>query len=154
MIDIELKKSRKKESIRFPDAMGVKHKRKSKILVAVDTSGSVSNKDLCDFFSEINYVYKAGTEVTILEFDADIQRIYQYYGKFDGSVSGRGGTDYLPPWEYYKSHIRDFNTLIIFTDGYAPTDKLTPLINTVWVITSNGNKDNKYIGKTIFIPNN
>lgn len=56
ILDVELKKTRKKESIRFPDASGLKHKRKSNICVVVDTSGSVSDKELCDFFSEIHHV--------------------------------------------------------------------------------------------------
>lgn len=93
---IELRKSRKKESLRFPDASSIKHKRKVNIAVVVDTSGSVSNQELCDFFSEINHVHRAGGNVTIIENDAAIQRIYQYNGHFDGKVSGRGGK-IVPP---------------------------------------------------------
>lgn len=152
IIDIQLKKTRKKDSVRFPDATGIKHKKKSSMLVAIDTSGSVSSKELCDFFSEINHIYRAGADITILEFDSKIQRIYKYEGSFNGKVSGRGGTSFYPAWEYYRNHIRDFNSLVIFTDGYAPTNNLVPLMNTIWIITSNGNKENKYIGKTVFIP--
>ena len=92
ILDVELKKTRKKESIRFPDASGLKHKRKSNICVIVDTSGSVSNNELCDFFSEIHHVWKAGAAVTIVENDAAIGRVYQYNGTWDGTVTGRGGT--------------------------------------------------------------
>jgi len=53
--DIELKKTRKRESIRFPNASGLKHKKRSNICVVVDTSGSVSNRELEDFFSEIHH---------------------------------------------------------------------------------------------------
>ena len=58
--DINIEKTRRKESIRFPDAAGIKHKKKVSILVAVDTSGSVSDNELKDFFSEITYIYKTG----------------------------------------------------------------------------------------------
>ena len=59
-------------------------------LVVVDTSGSISQNDLCDFFSEIHHVYKAGTVVEIIEIDTKIQRQYTYSGKWDLSASGRG----------------------------------------------------------------
>lgn len=151
--DIELKKTRKRESIRFPDASGLKHKKKSSICVIVDTSGSVSDKEVCDFFSEIHYVWKAGAEVTIIENDAAIGRIYKYNGKWDRTITGRGGTVFNEAVDYYNAHRKDFNLLIFFTDGYVDTD-LPIMGESVWVITSNGDKHNKYPGKTIFIPEN
>ena len=150
-IDINLKKTRKKESIRFPDASGLKHKKKSSICVIVDTSGSVSNKELCDFFSEINHVWKSGADVTIVENDAAIGRVYKYTGKWDGKVTGRGGTEFSDSVKYYNDHRRDFNTVIFFTDGYADVN-LNIMGQSIWVITSNGYRDNNYPGKTIFIP--
>ena len=91
VIDIELKKTRKRENIRFPEASGTKHRRKSQILVIVDTSGSISEKDLCDFFSEIHHIYKSGVVIDICEIDTKINRIYRYNGKWDMKASGRGG---------------------------------------------------------------
>ena len=80
-ISIDLKKTRKKESIRFPDSSAVKYRKKSKIFVAIDTSGSVNDKELCDFFSEINHILKANVDVDICECDTQIDRIYKYTGK-------------------------------------------------------------------------
>ena len=150
IIDIELKKTRKKESIRFPDASGLKHRKKSNICVIVDTSGSVSNQELCDFFSEIYHVWKAGASVTIIENDAAIGRIYKYDGKWDGKVTGRGGTVFDEAVQWYNDHRRDFSTVIFFTDGYADVD-LPIAGESVWVITSDGCKQD-YPGKTIYIP--
>lgn len=151
-LDEQIRKSRKKESLRFPDASGIKHKRKSNILVAIDTSGSVSNEDLCDFFSEINHIYKAGALITLIEFDYGINKIYNYNGKWNGTCAGRGGTEFSEPWDYYIKHKRDYNTFVLFTDGYASTKELRPVPNVVWVITSDGDQNNTYPGKTIFIP--
>ena len=89
VLDVELRKSRKRENIRFPDASGTRHKRKSQIFVVVDTSGSISPTDLCDFFSEIHHIYKAGAVIDICEIDTKIQRIYRYNGKWDMTASGR-----------------------------------------------------------------
>lgn len=148
--DIELRKTRKRESIRFPDASGIKHKRKSNICVIVDTSGSVSDKELCDFFSEIHHVWKAGACVTIIENDAAIGRIYQYNGTWDGKCTGRGGTVFNEAVDWYNNHRKDFNTLIFFTDGYVDLD-FNIMGESIWVITSDGCKQD-YPGKTLYIP--
>lgn len=85
------KKSLRKQSKRFEGSAGIKIKQKQHILVAIDTSGSVSDKELTDFFSEIFHIYKTGVSVTIIECDTRINNIYEYKGKFNGSISGRGG---------------------------------------------------------------
>lgn len=151
-IDIERKKTRKRESERFPGASGLKHKRKSRICVIVDTSGSVSNQELCDFFSEIKYIWKAGTLVTIIENDATIGRIYEYNGVWDGKCTGRGGTVFVDACNWFNNHRRDYECAVFFTDGYADVD-LDIKGQSIWVITSNGYRQD-YPGKTLYIPKN
>lgn len=143
--------TRMKPSKRFPDARGIRFKRKPKILVGVDTSGSINTKDLADFFSEIHYMWKSGVSVTVAECDTQINKIFEYKGQQDIEINGRGGTILQPIIEYYKSH-RDFSVCVLFTDGYCETTM--PLCNNlIWVITSNGNKSQKFTpGKTILIP--
>jgi len=145
-----VKTSRKKPSKRFEGAPGLKHKHKHNILVGIDTSGSVSEKELLDFFSEINYIYKAGAHIDIVECDAQIGRVYPYKGHFDGSITGRGGTDFKPVIDYYNERKNFYSTLVFFTDGYAPID-FKPMKHMLWVITSNGCKQD-YPGKAIYIP--
>lgn len=135
--EIYTKKSRRKMSKRFEDNAGIKIKQKHHILVAVDTSGSVSNAELMEFFSEIHHIYKAGTAITIIECDTKINDIYEYKGKFKGSVVGRGGTDFTPPVDYYNKHKNKFTTLVFFTDGYAPVE-CKPHKQMMWVISSQG----------------
>ena len=146
------KKSLRKESNRFVGSTGIKVKHKQHILVGIDTSGSVSDSELQDFFSEIYHIYKTGSMVTIVECDADIHKIYEYKGKFDGKITGRGGTDFKPVIDYYNANLNKYTTLVFFTDGYAPLDTFKPMRQMMWVITSNGHKTQKYPGHTIFIP--
>lgn len=150
--DINIKKTRRKESIRFPESAGIKHKKKISILVAVDTSGSVSNKELQDFFSEITYIYKAGARITILECDSKISADYEYNGKWTGKIHGRGGTDFQPVIDYYRKNRREYSALVYFTDGECDLPDDTPR-DTIWVITSDG-RHQDYPGKTIYIPKN
>lgn len=146
------KKSLRKLSKRFEDSAGIKVKQKTNILVAIDTSGSISLQELKDFFSEINHIYKAGAKVTIIECDSAIHRQYEYKGEFDGKISGGGGTDFAPVVEYYNAHRKDYTSLVFFTDGYASITNFKLKKQMIWVISSNGAQDQKYPGVTIKIP--
>ena len=148
--DVNIRSTRRKESKRFEGAAGIQHKKKVSILVAVDTSGSVATKELQDFFSEIEYIYKAGARVTILECDAQINKIVEYDGKHIPEIVGRGGTDFNPPVDYYVKHRKEYASLIYFTDGECSLPDKQPS-GMVWVITSNGCHQ-EYPGKTIYIP--
>lgn len=148
--DVNIRSTRRKVSKRFEDAAGIQHKKKVSILVAIDTSGSVSQRELQEFFSEIEYVYKAGARITILECDTRINSIVEYDGKKIPEIKGRGGTDFNPPVDYYKEHRKEYASLVYFTDGEAPLPKNRPT-GMVWVISSFGYHQD-YPGKAVYIP--
>lgn len=152
LITSELYLTRMRPSRRFPDSRGVKFKRKPHVLVGVDTSGSISDKELEDFFSEIYYLWKSGVKVTIAQVDTKIEHIEEYNGKFNKEIYGRGGTEFTSLINYYNERKKDFSTLVIFTDGYVSLN-LPPFRNGVWVITKNGQHQD-YPGTTIYIPSN
>lgn len=131
------KKTRRKESKRFSGSPALRIKTKQHILVAVDTSGSVSDTELQEFFSEIYHIWKAGVAVTVAQCDAHIHDIRPYEGKFDGRITGRGGTSFQPVIDYYDQHQKVFSTLIFMTDGYAPTPT-RPRGKMLWTISSRG----------------
>jgi predicted metal-dependent peptidase len=149
--DINIKSSRKMPSKRFPDSAGIKHKKKVSILVAIDTSGSIDKKELQDFFSEIDYVHKAGARVTLVQCDTCITSISEYDGKIP-KICGRGGTSFDPPIEYYVKNKKEYSSLIYFTDGYANTPIKRPN-NVIWVVSSSG-VTNSLFGKIVQIPKN
>ena len=148
--DVNIRSTRRKQSKRFEDAAGIQHKKKVSILVAVDTSGSVSQKELQEFFSEIDYVFKAGARVVIVQCDTRINDVEEYDGKNIPEIKGRGGTDFNPPVDYYLKHKKEFASLIYFTDGYADLPQRNPS-GMVWVISSNGCHQD-FPGKAIYIP--
>ena len=152
LITSELYLTRMRPSRRFPDSRGVRFKRKPHVLVGVDTSGSVSNEELEDFFSEIYYLWKSGVKVTIAQMDTKIEHIEEYNGKFNKEIYGRGGTEFTDLINYYNERKKDFSTLVIFTDGYVSLN-LPSFRNGVWIITKNGQHQD-YPGTTIYIPNN
>ena len=148
--DVNIRSTRRKVSKRFDEAAGIQHKKKVSILVAVDTSGSVSTKELQEFFSEIDYAYKAGARITILQCDTQINAVEEYNGNNIPEIKGRGGTDFNEPVNYYVKHKKEYASLIYFTDGEAPLPVKHPQ-GMVWVISSMGCHQD-FPGKTVYIP--
>jgi len=131
------KKTRRKLNKRFQENPALKIKTKKKILVGVDTSGSVGNEDLIEFFNEINHMHKTGVSITIAEGDADITNIYEYKGDIPDKITGRGGTDMNPFIAYFNDH-KEFNSLIILTDGHIGINEVKTFKPMMMVICSSG----------------
>jgi len=150
--DERKKPSRRKESRRFAGSCGSKHLKRTNLCVGIDTSASVSDKELHEFVSELTYMYKAGTNIYILECDAAIHKQYWFKPGCIKGITGRGGTDFDPVVNFYKENYKKFDSLVYFTDGEAPYDHLhIPQNNMLWVISSNGSPGN-YPGKVLYIP--
>lgn len=150
---IETKKTRKKPNIRFGSGPAIKIKPKRKTLVAIDTSGSVSDQDLVEFFTEIDNIYKSGCDVTIMECDSYVHRTYEYEGNKKDvlRVSGRGGTSFDPVMEEIFKAPGKYQNLIYLTDGYAPAPERVPLIPILWVINSSAQINEQLPGAQIQI---
>jgi len=139
---IYTKKTRRKLNKRFEENPALKIKQKKNVLVGVDTSGSVSNKDLIEFFNEIYHMWKTGISITIAEGDANISNVYEYDGKMPTFVTGRGGTNMNPFVEYFNKN-RQYNSLVILTDGFIPEKSVTTFKPLLTVICSKGEKVEK-----------
>ena len=102
------------------DNMGSIRRFDTKVLVAVDVSGSISSSDLSYFYGVINSAFRYGfTAVDVIQFDAGV-RVVQSLKKVqrDVFVLGRGGTSFQEPIDY--AHENGYDGLVILTDGYAP----------------------------------
>ena len=150
---IQTKKTRKKPNLRFGSGPALKIHQKKKTLVAIDTSGSVSDYDLSEFFAEINNIHSSGIEVTIMECDSYVHRTYEYKGG-KGEVErvmGRGGTSFDPVMEEIFKSKGQYQNLIYLTDGYAPSPVRVPLIPILWVHNSNSEINENLPGAKIQI---
>ena len=141
------RKQRRKENRRYEDNPGIKVKMRQKMLLAIDTSGSVNNEELTEFMNEIYHIYKSGVAIEIIQCDTKINSIEEYKGKFELEIKGRGGTDFDPVLEYYMKH-RQYTSLIYFTDGEAYTD-LKPNKNILWVLSERSNMNDSLPGRVI-----
>lgn len=147
-VKVFTKKTRRKYSKRFEDNPGLKVKHKKHILVALDTSGSVSDKELLEFMQEIHHISKTGADVTIAHADAAIQKIEPYNSKSEYKVYGRGGTSFDPVVDYYNESRGKYSCLIYLTDGEAPApEKVRGRV--LWVLSTKSNMTDHLPGKTI-----
>ncbi|QDV45407.1 hypothetical protein Enr13x_52860 [Stieleria neptunia] len=123
VLSVRRRLTRMKPSRRYGFAqMGSRYDFTTKLLFAVDVSGSMGHRDLQLGFSVVSHFFRYGVEsVDVIWFDEDVRceplTLRRARSAFE--VSGRGGTNFAPVIDYIDQH-RDYDGLIIFTDGYAP----------------------------------
>lgn len=137
---------------------GSRKQYQSNILVAIDTSGSVSEKNFNDFMSEIKHMYNTSqVNIFICECDTRLYEMHkgkfykEYKGEYTMPFHGRGGTDFNPPIELFNSD-KNFDGLIYFTDGCCspPKNKMKRKGKLLWVISEDGVlPDDNFEGKKI-----
>ena len=107
----------------------------TKLLVAVDVSGSISSNDLSYFYGVVNSAFRYGfTAVDVIQFDCGV-RVVQSLRKVmkDVAVIGRGGTSFQEPIDFANEN--GYDGLVMLTDGYAPEPVIPDNMRTkiVWV---------------------
>ena len=142
------KKIRRKENHRYEDNPGLKIKMRQHMLLAIDTSGSVSNEELSEFMNEIHHIHKAGVDITIVQCDTSIRSIEPYKGKNDFKVHGRGGTEFDPVLDYYNANIGKYTSLVYFTDGECYTS-VKPKNRVLWVLSERSHMNEDLPGQVI-----
>lgn len=131
-----LKNTIRRPSKRYGTVPGLRIRHRQRLLVAIDTSGSIGQEDIVLFFNEIFHLWRAGADLTILESDTRVYTQYPYRGKTPELVTGRGGTDFNDVLEQANRQRPD--GLIFFTDGYADKPRVRPRMPVLWVITRRG----------------
>lgn len=142
------KKIRRKENRRYDDNPGLKIKMKQHMLLAIDTSGSVSDTELTEFMNEIHHIYKAGVDITMVQCDTSIRSIEQYKGKHEMNVTGRGGTEFDPVLDYYNANQKKYTSLVYFTDGECYTS-VKPKGRVLWVLSERSHMNEDLPGQVI-----
>ena len=102
------------------DNMGSIRRFDTKVLVAVDVSGSISSSDLSYFYGVVNSAFRYGfTAVDVIQFDAGVRAVQSLKKVLRDVIAvGRGGTSFQEPIDYANEN--GYDGLVILTDGYAP----------------------------------
>ena len=110
------------------------------IVVAVDTSGSISSEELQLFATELSEIHRSlqPQKLWVLDIDTKIHAINEYgpYDRIELKYYGRGGTSFDPVFEWMDLHNIQADAVVYLTDGYAewPEERFHP--PTLWCITN------------------
>ncbi|MEM4530669.1 MAG: VWA-like domain-containing protein [Thermofilaceae archaeon] len=126
------------------------HKNKKlKIAVALDTSGSISDREAKEMLGILKTTLfglkDLISEVRYLECDAEVHKDVICKSLSDlpwdhFSIVGRGGTDFRPVFDKLESERYRPDVLIYFTDGMGTYPDKPPRYPVVWVIPREGRK--------------
>jgi predicted metal-dependent peptidase len=115
--------------------MGSVRRFDTKLLVAVDVSGSISTESLQYFYGVINSAFRYGFEsIDVIQFDCGVRAVHSLKNVIrDVAIVGRGGTSFQEPIDY--AHENHYDGLVVLTDGFAPEPTIPDGFNTgiLWV---------------------
>jgi predicted metal-dependent peptidase len=135
----EIYHSMKRISKRYGTRPGIRIKQFKKIAVVIDTSGSIDEQTLNIFFAEIEAIRRTGADVTVIECDAAVGNVYAFKKNVTPKVTGGGGTNYDPAFEYINANRNlRIDACVYLTDGYAPEPQVKPRCKLLYVITPEG----------------
>lgn len=114
-------------------------------VVALDTSGSTAG-DIDTFFAELLSLMKSfgRFSLDVIQCDAVVQSV-EHFSDANPPLPGHkwvakggGGTNFIPVFDYVKTHMAEKpDLLIFFTDGYGIAPQKQPGYPVMWVLTHN-----------------
>ncbi|MDR3342519.1 MAG: VWA-like domain-containing protein [Treponema sp.] len=111
----------------------------NKLLIAVDTSGSISESLLQQFFTEIEKMTRDFSQLILMQWDTRITNVETAYKKGSWKnipLTGRGGTHVQCVFDWTQEHGYTKYPLLIFTDGYFDYDfDVHGIQHIIWVVT-------------------
>ncbi len=109
-----------------------------RIVIAVDTSGSVDETLLITFLGEINSIMQSypNYEIDVITADAKVQshKVFLPGENLDYEISGGGGTDFRSVFEYIDEQINYPTLLLYFTDGKGTFPEMEPSYDVMWIM--------------------
>ena len=109
--------------------------------VAVDVSGSISDKELNECIAEINAIKgQLRARVTVIAIDDKIAsgfpKVFEAWEeiKMTDPITGGGGTDFTPVFEWMETLDIPTDVLIYFTDAQGTFPPRPPAYPVVWLV--------------------
>jgi len=111
------------------------------LVVAVDTSGSIREQEIEQFFAEINAIKgQIRARITLLCCDAEIGAEFPMWFeawedfRVEPRLSGGGGTDFRPVFRWIERQDMRPEALIYFTDACGDFPEQAPGYPTLWLV--------------------
>ena len=110
------------------------------LVLAIDTSGSISKEELQIFAGEVEAIVMKHKPIKtwVIYCDAKVQRVDEYKpgDTFQFAVTGRGGTRFEPVFEYVAKEGIEAEAVVYFTDLYGSHPAEPPPYPVLWLSTS------------------
>jgi len=111
------------------------------LLVAVDTSGSIKDQEIEEFFAEIDALKgQARARVTLLPCDAKLCKgapwVFEPWEEFarPSEIEGGGGTSFLPVFDWVERSGALPDLLVYFTDAQGAFPSTEPHYPVIWLV--------------------
>jgi len=118
----------------LPTLSGVK----AKLIIAIDSSGSINDNLLGEFLGEVESIMNSfeNFEIDLLIADAKVQEHHILYAgdELDYTIKGGGGTNFEETFKYIDENIDEVTLLLYFTDGFGKLPKDEPNYDVIWVM--------------------
>ena len=113
----------------------------AELTVTLDTSGSISDKEMQEFISEINAIKgQVRARLSVLACDAEVnqQCPWQFEPweevKLPEHMKGGGGTDFRPPFEFVDKQDHQPDLMVYFTDAEGEFPQNPPPYPVIWLV--------------------
>jgi predicted metal-dependent peptidase len=111
------------------------------LVVAVDSSGSIRDEEIAQFIAEINAIKgQIRARITLLCCDVSIGDDFPLFFeawdefRFEPRVTGGGGTDFRPVFQWVERQDMRPDTLVYFTDACGDFPEHEPAFPTLWLV--------------------
>ncbi len=115
--------------------------RMGKIVVAIDTSGSIGSRELAEFLAEIRAImFDCRPEkLVIVQCDAEVHEWLELdpFDDVDVQMKGGGGTDFCPVFDRVAQEPEPPAALVYLTDMYGSFPEEAPSYPVIWAANSN-----------------
>lgn len=111
------------------------------VVVILDTSGSISQNQVCEFMSEIDAIKgQVRARITLHACDAELAKDgpwdYEPWEEFKlpRDFKGGGGTRFTPAFDWVRTRDREPDLLVYFTDAEGEFPKMEPIYPVLWLV--------------------
>ncbi len=115
------------------------------VVVVLDTSGSVTDTEMQEFVSEVDAIKgQMRARLTLHACDAELSPdgpwVYEPWEAFSlpAGIRGRGGTRFVPVFEWLEQEGRQPDLLVYFTDAEGEFPKAEPGYPVLWLVKGRG----------------
>ena len=126
------------------------------VVLAIDTSGSITAKILEQFSAELAKISHLVDEVTVMTCDAQVHEVVKVRKMEDFmkkiEFKGGWGTDFRPVFKEVEDRKITPELLIYLTDAWGSFPEKAPQYPVIWTLTTGSNKNGIPWGSVVEMP--